>query len=404
MALEQGSVWLDARGAQSVAHADRGIPRQVAEHTLALVATAPDSIGWIGLDPDLPIPRSLEPLQETGLFAWHERSPSGDRRPAIYHVMSPFEAERDLEEIWPEWVRETECRLVVTLHDLIPIVMREQYLAAWGSWATAWVARAGLMRFAQRVLTVSRHTAADAMELLGIPEERITVIDAGVSDRFSSLVGSRAEGEALVRSELRKVRPGFLLYVGGTDPRKNLEGTVRAYAELPADLRSKHQLVIVGKIAPLRRLELQALARRLGIARGGLVLTGFVSDRLLAALYRSCALFVFSSLYEGTGLPILEAMSCDAPVAASGVSAMPELLGDREATFEPADPADMARALREVLETRGKLESLVERSRRQVGIYTWERVARRTVEGYERALEAPLDPAARGEPPELLSL
>ena len=96
------------------------------------------------------------------------------------------------------------------------------------------------------------------------------------------------------------------------------------------------------------------------------MLTGFVSDRDLAALYRSCELFVFPSMYEGAGLPILEAMTCDAPVAASAASAMPELLGDLEATFDPTDPVDVARCIREVLETPGKLDQLRERSRRRV--------------------------------------
>ena len=128
------------------------------------------------------------------------------------------------------------------------------------------------------------------------------------------------------------------------------------------------------------------------------MITGFVSDRDLAALYRSCELFVFPSLYEGAGLPILEAMTCGAPVASSNASAMPELLGDLEATFDPTDPADIARSIREALETPGKLDELRERSRRRVALYSWERVARRTLEGYERALEtpfAPLEPALR---------
>ena len=139
------------------------------------------------------------------------------------------------------------------------------------------------------------------------------------------------------------------------------------------------------------RFSLKIFARRLGIESRNLLLTGFVSDRDLAALYRSCELFVFPSLYEGAGLPILEAMTCGAPVAASRASAMPELLGDLEATFDPADPADIARCVRDVLETPGKLDQLRERSRRRVELYTWERVARRTLDGYERALEMPLD-------------
>jgi len=305
--------------------------------------------------------------------------------------MSPGEADLGLDEIWPVWSRSS--RLVLTLHDLIPLIMREHYNADWGHWSTAWIARLGLVGAAHQVLTNSQQTAEDAMEHLRVPEERITVIGSGVSDRFSSLVRTPEQADALLRLALPKVRPGFLLYVGGVDYRKNLEGTIRAYAELPAAMRDPHQLVIVCKLAYHRRLSLRAFALDLGIESPNLLLTGFVPDRELAALYRACELFVFPSLYEGAGLPILEAMSCGAPVAASGVSAMPELLGDPAATFDPADPSDIARCIREVLANRAMLKALRASSREQAALRTWERVAKRTVEGYERALEFPLEPA-----------
>lgn len=389
MSVAAGSVWLDARGTQTIGHAERGIARYVTEHARALLEIAPEEVGWVGLSPDVPVPPIAQPLLDSGKATWHStESGRADGPPAIYHLMSPFEAEIELDEIWPPWSRGS--RLVVTLYDLIPLIMHERYNADWGYMATAWIARLGLLGSAHQILTISRQTAEDAMERLNIPEERITVIDSGVSDRFSSLVRSREEAEPILRSSLPKARPGFLLYVGGVDYRKNLEGAIRAYAELPRSFRDAHQLVIACNLAHHLRFSLRVFARRLGIESRNLLLTGFVSDRNLAALYRSCELFVFPSLYEGAGLPILEAMTCEAPVAASGTSAMPELLGDTEATFDPSDPADIARCIRESLESPGMLDSLRERSRRRVKIYSWERVARRTLEGYERALEVRL--------------
>ena len=391
MEVSPGSVWLDARGAQSVGHAERGVARYVTEHARALLEVAPELIGWIGLNPDLPLPESARFLQGSDKAARQAISAGPSAQPSIYHVMSPGEAELDLDQIWPPWSRGS--RLVVTLHDLIPLLMREQYNADWGHWSTAWIARLGLVGAAHQVLTNSQQTADDAMEHLRIPEERITVIGSGVSDRFSSLVVSREEANAMLDSALPKVRPGFLLYVGGVDYRKNLEGAIRAYAELPAPMRDAHQLVIVCRLAFHRRLSLRAFALDLGIESRNLLFAGFVPDRELAALYRACELFVFPSLYEGAGLPILEAMSCGAPVAASGVSAMPELLGEPAATFDPADPADIARSIRDVLASPALLEALRKGSREQAALHTWERVAKRTVEGYERALEFPLEPA-----------
>src|SRR4051794_32707110 len=229
MNIAPGSVWLDARGTQSASHSERGIPRYVAEHARALVGTAPELVGSVALDPSAPIPRSMEPLIGSGLLTWHSSTgPGGRPVPGIYHVMSPFEIPLGYDEIWPAWVRDSRCRLVVTLYDLIPVVMRDQYLADWGEWATAWTARLGLMRAAHQVVTISKQTAADAIELLHLPEDRVTAIESGVSGHFASLIGSRTESDALIASSLPKTRPGFLLYVGGKDSRKTLDGAIAA--------------------------------------------------------------------------------------------------------------------------------------------------------------------------------
>jgi glycosyltransferase involved in cell wall biosynthesis len=389
MSIPSEAVWLDARATQSVRHPERGIARFVTEHIGALLEVAPDATGAIGIDPELPLPAALERLSGSGLLRSHDSGGAGET-PAIYHVTSPFEATLDFERVWPRWARNGDVRTVVTLYDLIPLVLRDTYfgLAGWGHLATAWMARLGLIRAADQVLTISHRTAADAIERLGIPEERITVIECGVSGELSSLVAPGAETESALRGVSSRIRSGYLLYVGGDEPRKNLEGTIRAYALLPERLRAAHQLVITCKLPLIRRAQLQRFARSLGIARRQLVLTGFVSDRELAALYRDCGLFVFSSLYEGAGLPILEAMSCGAPVAASNTSSIPELLGDSGATFDPANPAEIARTLAAVLKDPGRLEALRERSRRQAALFTWERVAERTLEGYERAPKA----------------
>jgi len=394
MSIPPGSVWLDARGAQSAQHAERGIARYVAEHIRALVKLAPEAIGSIGLDSRTPPPPSLESLVGTGKFAWHRRTRGPDRPvPEIYHVGSPFEASLEFDDIWPVWMREGGSRLVVTLHDLIPLIMYDEYVRDWGANGLSWVARLGLIRAAHHVVANSEHTASDAVEHLGIPEERITVIHSGVSSTHSSLVATKEAADRIIRETLPKVRPGFLLYVGGDDHRKNLDGALRAYAQLPQSMRDAHQLVIAFRVGPMRKFELRVAAQPLGIKPRDLIFTGFVTDEQLAALYRSCELFVFPSLYEGAGLPILEAMSCGAPVAASNTTSIPELLGDLEATFDPADPADIARRIREALETPGELDRLRERSRKRVRLYTWERVAELTLPAYEKALEQPLPTA-----------
>ncbi len=109
MTIDPGSVWLDARGTQSIGHAERGIARYVAEHARALLEVAPDAIGAVGLSPDVPVPPIAEPLQRSGKTVWQSsRGPDGGL-PSIYHVMSPFEADLELDEIWPAWSRDTRA-------------------------------------------------------------------------------------------------------------------------------------------------------------------------------------------------------------------------------------------------------------------------------------------------------
>ena len=123
-----------------------------------------------------------------------------------------------------------------------------------------------------------------------------------------------------------------------------------------------------------------------GIEPNELAITGYVSDADLGALYHACELFVFASIYEGSGLPILEAMSCGAPVVASNTSTADEILGDLEGTFDPYDPGAIAAAIEETLRSETVLAALAERSRRRVSQFTWDRVADRSIEAYQDLL------------------
>lgn len=385
--IKPGSVWLDAQGTQNPLYGERGIARYVGAHTRGLVDAGNGTVGAVCLDPELPLPESLAPLEASGVLRWRPGQTARiDETPRLYHVMSPVELPITENRIWPPVARRAGVRTAVTLYDLIPLVFRDKYLDPAPAVAAQYMARVGLIRAADHVFTISQWTAKDAIDHLGIPEERITVIDCGVSPALPALVSDPDEAAEILREAHPRIREGFLLYVGGDEWRKNLDGLLRAYARLSDALRAERQLVIVCSMRPHRIAELTARARSLGIDSGDLVLTGHVPDRELVALYRRCGLFVFPSLYEGAGLPVLEAMSCDAPVAASRAASIPEILGDDEATFDPRDEADIARCLEQSLSNPSLLESLRERSRIRAGIFTWERVAERTLAGYEKAL------------------
>jgi hypothetical protein len=165
------------------------------------------------------------------------------------------------------------------------------------------------------------------------------VIDAGVTTTFAAAFAGPEAAWQVLSERLGHVRDGFFLYVGGIDFRKNIPRLIEAHALLPAEVRARHQLVIVCRVEDETRRELEELSLGFGARPGELLLAGFVTDDELAALYHVCRLFVFASFYEGSGLPILEAMTCGAPVVASNTSTSPEILGDLEGTFDPFDVA-----------------------------------------------------------------
>ena len=223
-------------------------------------------------------------------------------------------------------------------------------------------ARVDLIRHVDGILALSQYTATDAIERLQVSPERVHVINAGTNEHFAAMYPSPAAAWAHISRHLKAVRPGFLLYVGGADFRKNMEAMIAGFGRLPAALRARHQLVIASILNPGQAELLRGEADRAGIGPDELVLTGHVSDADLGALYHACTLFVFPSFYEGFGLPILEAMSCGAPVAASAATSVPEVLGDLEGTFDPHDPDSIASCLAGILSS----PELLDRLRAQV--------------------------------------
>jgi len=389
MTLASASIWLDAQGAQNRIHFDRGIPRYINAQLHAIVDLAPAAIGGIGLNPAMPLTGNLDWLLGSGRLQWVRAGAEAPApRPRLYHVMSPIELGRSIDEIWPRWVRNPETKTVVTLYDLIPLVFAEHYLRQ-PQLRARYLARIELIRCADHVLVLSQTTANDAIEHLKVSPERLTVIGAGVAESFTDGDSGSGSGESRrsVHRRFAELRPGFLLYVAGIEFRKNIERLIEAHGLTTAAFRAAHQLVITCRMLPEEREHLLRCGEQAGLSVDDLLLTGYVTDSELTALYRSCELFVFASFYEGSGLPVLEAMACGAPVAASNTSTSPEILGDQEATFDPFDPRDIARVLEATLADAGLMERLRERSRRRVGEYTWHHVAQRSLEGYERALD-----------------
>lgn len=381
------SVYFDIQGIQSSAHGERGIARYLTELARALERWHPESVARYLLDPELAVPGSIEPLAASGRLAYTDRVDGAGA--SVYHVGSPFEYV-PLERIWPRFAHRAGMRLVVTLYDLIPYLFPEIYLK--DPAVEAWYrTRLMLLRRADRVFAISRATARDAVERLGLPGERVLVAGAGVSERFFP-PASREAALAALRERLLWLEDGYVLYTGGIEPRKNIDRLLEAYSGLPAALRERHQLVVVCRVLPREQALLDRQLKRLGVA-GRVRFPGFVPDEDLVRLYQAAELFVFPSLYEGFGLPIAEAMASGAPVIASRSSSLTELVTDDEALFDPRDPAAIRSALERALSDESLRERL--RSRRLDEVHTWRGVAGRTAEAYEELLPLGRRPVRR---------
>ena len=230
-------------------------------------------------------------------------------------------------------------------------------------------------------MTVSEYCRSQLLDALDLQPERVVVIPPAADVRFRRFALPTEQERALrLRFALNR---DFVMSVGGTAYRKNVEGLIEAYALLPFELRKGHQLALVGRLDADESRRLQRLARSKGLADDELIVTGYVNDDDLANLYSICKVFVSPSLREDFPLPLLEAMSCGAPVIGSDRSSISEVVDLPEALFDPLSAHCISKKIYEVLtdtEFRVKLKSHgLERAQK----FSWERSARRALEALE---------------------
>ena len=271
----------------------------------------------------------------------------------------------------------------VTLYDLIPLLRPDTYLPDPAARAE-YLGRLEHLARADLLLSISessRQEAINHLKHLGVTADRCVNVSTAADAHFtpSQISGDAA---AALRERLGLTRP-FVMYTGGIDPRKNIEGLVRAFAALPPDVRDAHQLAVVCAARPESRDALLALASRHGLKPGQLVLTGFVSEEDLVALYTLCKGFVFPSLHEGFGLPALEAMACGAAVITSGSSSLPEVVGRADALFDETSDSAIGDAMLRLLTDDDWRAGLRQHGLRQARLFSWDATARRALQAFE---------------------
>lgn len=269
------------------------------------------------------------------------------------------------------------ARTVVTVHDVFAWAFPGTNAPLETLIYRCWLPRA--LPKVGTVITDSLASKADIVRYLGVAGDKVPVIYLGVSSNFQPIPLAEAEN----RLARYRLHPGYILSVGTPDRRRNLARLLRAYALLRGQGECR-PLVVVG----VRRGRGQPLARELESLDllPHVVLLGHVDEADLPALYGAADLFVFPSLYEGFGLPPLEAMACGTPVACSSAASLPEVVGEAAVTFDPSNVEAIAGAMRQVLASQDKAKDLRLLGLERAGQFTWQRTARQTLGVYEQAL------------------
>lgn len=229
------------------------------------------------------------------------------------------------------------------------------------------------------VLADSECTRRDIIELLRVPDERVHVIYAGVEPRFEPGSDEVAERIALARYDLRQP---FILGLGTLQPRKNFPRLIRAYHLARQKYHLDHQLVIGGGPGWLYE-DIYDTIHELGL-QSDVRLIGFVEDVDLPALYRAASVFAFPSLYEGFGIPVLEAMGCGTPVVTSTASSLPEVAGDAALMVDPLDIEALAEALGRLINDGALRDDLRHKGFQRAERFTWQRSAQELLSIYHQ--------------------
>lgn len=282
------------------------------------------------------------------------------------------------------------CRSVVTIHDCIHLIF-PQYLP--GRLAHAY-ARASLWiaaRRAERILTVSEASKSDILRCFNVPADKIIVTYNAIDDHF--LAEPTDEDFTRTRERYQLTHP-FVLYVGTIKPHKNLERLIEAFDRVCRQGFDHLRLVIIGdqisKLQGLRRaVHRHKLHKRVRFL-------GFVPPETLAVLYRLASVFAFPSLYEGFGLPPLEAMASGTPVLSSNVSSLPEVLGDAALLVDPYSPEAIADGLVQLLTDEALRQTLRARGLAKARQYSWADSVRRVHEVYHEVMREDRPDAFRG--------
>ncbi|EJI0256827.1 glycosyltransferase, partial [Listeria monocytogenes] len=265
----------------------------------------------------------------------------------------------------------------VILYDLIPLTNPDEHFRNSKLHQTWYNRKIASLNRSRKLLAISESARREALDALDFAERDVVNISGACDESFRILQLSDAERREFLTS--MGIRNSFVMYTGGADERKNLHRLITAYAKLPGRIRQTHQLVFAGKMPEGNVQEYRRTALSNGLSENELLFTGYIADDDLLKLYNTCSLFVFPSLHEGFGLPPLEAMACGAPAIAANATSLPEVIGMKDALFDPESVDSISAKIKLALSDKKFRNRLITHGKAQYRKFSWDDSARRAL-------------------------
>lgn len=267
------------------------------------------------------------------------------------------------------------------LYDLIPLIYKDIYLnnQSVKEW---YFKRLHLLYEMDLVLAISESARQDAIEYLGLLPEKVVNISGAVGNNFYKIenIDDQVKYQLFNKYNINKK---YILYTGGIDFRKNIEASIEAFSKIDTSLLNEYQFVIVCTITDDVKNKMEYFIKKLGLEKSKVVFTGYIPDIDLNLLYNLCDLFIFPSLYEGFGLPVLEAMKCGAAVIASNSSSIPEIVGECDCLFNPKNIDDISKKINNFLTDSSLRKTTKEYLYQRSKDFTWDNSANKALAAFE---------------------
>ncbi|MBF0265324.1 MAG: glycosyltransferase family 4 protein [Gammaproteobacteria bacterium] len=295
-------------------------------------------------------------------------------QPDIIYINSLFEGiDNNATTSIKHFYRQTPT--VATVYDLIPYLYPAQYLNQ-ANQSTVYLQKIKHLKRADHLFAISETTRQEVVNHVNYPEHKITNISSDADNRFKKI--KLTQGEINCLKKQYNIKHDILMFVGNlsiNDPRKNIKTLIKAYKKLPQKISEKYQLLLVGPCQEEEKAQLLNYCQEQQIEPGKIHITNYVNNDDLLKLYNICQLFIFPSLHEGFGLPVLEAMRCHTPVITANTDSMKEVFNLTDAMFDPKSEESIKNKIIWALSDKNAQQKIITHCQKQAKQFSWQQSA-----------------------------